>query len=247
MKKLLAVIVSIVLLCATASVIAEGADFIGMWYLHTVSSDGEVMDIASLGLTGSLYLDEEGHATMNLLGEENEGTWAIDSEGNLTVVMDDTPANAAIDGDSLVLSSDDMSMTFTREEASKIVMADRKNDADKTEFNGSWVCSFVSMYGITMDASALATEDDEEVPAMVFEDGVMHIAGQDISGIGEEDMQMEFKDGAFTYSKEVEGVTIDIEVYLLEDETLCMSMGVMGESIDFYFTRVADEATEPAA
>ena len=247
MKKFVSLFLALVLLITCVSAIAEN-DFLGNWYLKSVTSGEQSMDVAAMGITGTMVLEEDGKATVAFIGEETVGTWQLDENGNLVITMEDSPATAVVTDTELKLVSDETEMVFTREQAEGIVLADRKTDATADEFNGSWQCAYASIAGITMDAATLieASGNDAELPVMSFTDGVLLMEGEDVVGLGSDKLEMEFKDGSYLYSMDIEGFSISLEVYLLQDGMLCLSMN-MGEEINMYFTRVDEAAVEPAA
>lgn len=248
MKKLVSLVLSMALLLMCAAAFAEN-DFLGEWYLKTVTSGDQSMDVAAMGITGTMVLEESGRATVAFVGEETVGSWQADENGNLVITMEDSPATAIVTDTELKLVSDEMEMVFTREQAEGIVLADRNPAASAEDFNGTWKCAYASVAGITMDANALisqATDGDEGIPIMTMKDGVLSMDGEDITGLGTENIEMEYKDGAYLYSMDFEGFTISFETYMLQDGMLCFSVD-MGEQINLYFTRVEDVAAEPAA
>lgn len=247
MKKFVSLFLILALLITCVSAFAEN-DFLGNWYLKSVTSGEQSMDVAALGISGTMVLEEDGKATVAFIGEETVGTWQLDENGNLVITMEDSPATAVVTDTELKLASDEMEMVFTREQAEGIVLADRKTDATAEEFDGSWQCAYASVAGITMDASVLmeASGSDTEIPVMTMKDGSMIMEGEDVIGLGSDNLKMEFKDGSYLYSMDVEGFSISLEVYMLQDGMLCLSMN-MGEEINLYFTRVDEAAVVPAA
>ena len=251
MKKIVSLLLAILMVCLSLSALADVLpDFLGDWYLKSVNEDGESVDVSSMGITGVLSLDEEGHVTFDFAGNVATGTWA-EEDGKFVVTIEDSPAEVSVleDGN-LALSAEGMQMVFSREAAEAFTLADVNPDAKPEDFNGTWQCEYVSIAGMTMSASAvLSQSEDETIAPMTFKDGHLDMGEGDISDVaGNSSIDMEFKDGAYEYTMEVaEGMSVTFRLQMLQDGMLAMIMDIAGEEMGLYFTMAEDVAAEPAA
>jgi len=106
--------------CSNSGAITEEpAGFAGYWRLTSAVTDGEELtadDLAEMGEYGSyvlLALNEDGTATMSVLGEEVEGTWTTEDDVEGTLSFDEDVA-LSVDDNTLTLTDGDDTMTFAR-------------------------------------------------------------------------------------------------------------------------------------
>ena len=181
MKKMLSVVLAL-LLAVTLPIsvrAAEATNVLGDWY-------GTLF-----GISVTLTLAEDGTYKMVTPIDEddvNEGTWELKED---KIIMDgDEDGALTIEGETLTISQDDMSITFTREPVEAFTAADPKTDATQDDYQGGWLGTQVSMFGMTLDCASADL------------DFALEINGTDVSMISaamgmEETIPFEFKDGAF--------------------------------------------------
>ena len=246
MKKMLSVVLAL-LLAVTLPIsvrAAEATNVLGDWY-------GTLF-----GISVTLTLAEDGTYKMVTPIDEddvNEGTWELKED---KIIMDgDEDGALTIEGETLTISQDDMSITFTREPVEAFTAADPKTDATQDDYQGGWLGTQVSMFGMTLDCASADL------------DFALEINGTDVSMISaamgmEETIPFEFKDGAFVLdaatlaaiqaavSEETEAAEAsadnDLKIQLLQDGTARASVSFLGQSVDFYMNPATAEEIEAA-
>lgn len=116
MKKIVAltlVLVMVFALCACGG--SKGGATPGTYKLTGMVEDGEDMSdyiplLESMGMEINLVLNKDGTGYLEMYGEQMELTWDANS---ITIEGESEPYT--VDGDTLTISEDDTSMTFTRQ------------------------------------------------------------------------------------------------------------------------------------
>lgn len=248
MKKLMAVIIMLMLIAmlmpfasAEETGLAEG-----MWYLRTLISDGYEIDVASLGIAGSLELKDNGIAILMQNEDVYEGSWRTDA-GLIIVRMGDSDANAILDSGELILSDGySTSMKFTREKPGNQTLAEVNLAAQPEDFNGEWACISLVM---SKDGEAIvipimkAREQGINIPNILMDNGSMKFIEEDVSSVPGADPEyaLRFEDGSYTNRESGEGQeTLSyVTVQILSDGTLVYSLVRNSEvSIGMCFEKV---------
>ena len=239
MKRMLSVVLAI-LLAVTLPVgvkAAEAADVLGDWYGNM------------FGISVTMTLEENGTYKMVMpidTEDATEGTWEL--SGDKIILDGDESSALTIDGDTLSITEDDMSITFTREPAGNFSGSEPKTDAVLEDYAGNWIGAYVSMFGITIDT------------AMAGMDIVVTIDGNNVSMASgsleiNETIPFEFRDGALVVDADTlktlagesfatEGSSMKLQ--LQQDGTLCASLSYGSESVDFYMNPATEEEVEAA-
>lgn len=108
---------------AASSDAPDAATFVGSYELASMESDGSQVgeeDLAlakSLGYEVGLELKEDMTFSINVFGESIDGTWEVKSADVLTFTIDGQSVDATVDGDTVVLTENATSMTFTKKAA----------------------------------------------------------------------------------------------------------------------------------
>ena len=131
--------------------------------------------------------------------------------------------------------------TFSREgegAAPAIEIADVNPDAQAEDFNGTWKCVYMGVEAVTINMeSALSMGQVDEIPMLSFQDGKATITGGDIASLfGEEGMEMNFADGAYSYVIEIGEASMGIYLNILQDGMLQLKLSI-GQDISMYFTK----------
>ena len=228
MKKLLSVILALCMMLTLAAA-AEEASFVGTWYAIEMSNGTDTYDIAMLGLSIVLTVNEDGTFTMEMNGETTEGTW----EG-----ANFTAANPDGEPDTIVASMEDgllhltdeadgakQIIIFSAEAPAAFEVAEPKADAVLEDYNGTYTAAYIKMGEQYLPAETAASFG-LSLPAITIENGVItadDVDAQDFS-IGTMlslflSQGMELKDGKLVYVSVVEGVegSNAIELVLLQD------------------------------
>ncbi len=238
MKKILALVLALTLLCCSALTLAETATETMTLYLTGVSEDGEtILNPADLGMTMAIILNTDGtlDAVTTMAGEESTtpGTW-VENEDNavLTIDGDDLTITATEDGTGFVAVMDDLYYFFGFEPAeSSVVIPSAVAAEDISAYDGTWTLALISAYGINLnvqDAMDMglgdmlgATADNLDV---VIDNGAVSIFGKTA-------IPFNFEDGALAFSLGDEDVNLDQSIVLCDDGSLKYTL--MG--MDLYF------------
>ena len=242
MKKLFAVLTVLAMLLSAAA-IAETADFLGIWYLVAMQSDGETMNPADFGMSMIMELKEDGSVQAETaMGEEadpQEGTWAQDGE-SIVVTIDGDPASFVFQDGQLVGTDEAMSMVFGREPAEGEVYTPAEVvAAEEADFEGAWTAVKYGADGLFMDASLVGMDMGAE-----FKDGGMQLSGFFGSDTA---IPMTFADGAYSFATDDESeMFASITAEMLEDGNLKVTMST-GEDEIILIMAPGAAAEEPAA
>lgn len=232
MKKLLAVIIMLMLIAmlmpfasAEETGLAEG-----MWYLRTLITDEYEIDVAALGIDGSLELNENGQAMLRQSENEYKGTWRTES-GVIYVTMGGSDAEAVIDAGELILVNGSTVMKFTKEKPGDQALAEVNPDAQPEDFNGEWACISLVM---SKDGEAIvipimtAREQGINIPNILMDNGSMKFIEEDVSSVPGADPEyaLRFEDGSYTNRESGEGQETFsyVTVHILRDGTLMYSL-----------------------
>ena len=147
MKKRMILLLTAVLLAVTAA--AYAADATGVWQLLSIQAEGRTFSAASLGLTMTLTLKEDGSAAFYEKSsegtEEDSGSWSASGADILVKLSGDT-MRYSLSGEQLVFRAGGDTLTFGREQAAIPERAKPVEATGKDPFLGSW-----EIYGILVE------------------------------------------------------------------------------------------------
>lgn len=124
------IVVTVILIAILAAAVAFGimvlsiknsSSPVGYWVIKEGASGGVTMtqeDAEALGLNevGSIRLDKSGDCKVTILGEEYEGKWTGDDDGNITITYgEDKTLTATIDDEGIMKAHDELMMEYTLE------------------------------------------------------------------------------------------------------------------------------------
>lgn len=231
MKKLFSLLLILCMVCMMIPSMAEES-ITGEWY----TSYG--------GMNLMLMLTEDGSAQMSMPGYEDtmNGTWSLDGE-QITITLDDSPAIGTYVNGTITVGDEESSMSFTREKIEPITLAEANPSAVAEDFEGVWSIAYVGMGTMIVDATAT----DEALPGLVVENGSIRFTGEGsmVQAFGDKNLPLTYADGKLSYSLTLGESSLGIELGMLEDGMLALSV-FMGEmNANMYF--VKEVAEEPAA
>ena len=248
MKKLLSLLLVLAMMLGCVA-FAEAADYLGVWTLTGVDVGGMTMDPLALGMQITMDLQEGGVCVLTSADMVEEGTWAVTDAGvEVTDATDYTMVCVPTDG-MLVAEEDGVKMIFTYGEVeATVVELVVLSDVPAEDFEGQWLLSKVTMYGMTFTAEEL-----EAYMAFVLSEGTGIYAEKDAEG------NLVQLDVIYTITEDEELGTLLEMVYapegiepiplmtlnMLEDGSLYMEMDVEGIIVGYYFEQpVEEEAAE---
>lgn len=201
MKKMLALLLALCLLCMGAFALAEAEDVSGVWYLTAFESDGVELPTSLLGIEMTMTLNTDGTALLESNMAETEiGTWMMNGDQlEVDDAVGDTQVFALVDG-RLVGEQDGMKLILTREVGENAVQeaSPVRTDATREEFNGVWNGSYVELGGMQLPVSML----DMNIGLEITTDKVLMTS---ITSDGSETQEQEFSfaDGVLTIGDDV--------------------------------------------
>lgn len=221
MKKILALVIVLMMLCCTA--FAETADISGEWYA----------DI--FGMSATLTL-ENGTYSMDLAGEVDTGSYVFDGT---TIYMDEgtdfeTQMPYDSEANTFILDmGDGMLVYFGREPIAGFVPAAARVDSTVEEFAGHWITEQVTAFGVTMPPEMLGFNMELNI------EGATVGLNIDLMGdITEAAIEGAFADGILSVTVPGGEYSEDliISAQLLEDGMLAAAFETFGEVVNFYMT-----------
>ena len=231
MKKLFSLFLVLCMVCMMIPAMAEES-ITGEWYAS----------FGSMNLV--LTLAEDGSAQMSMPGSEvaMNGTWSLDGE-QITITIDDAPAVGTYANGTITVGDEESSMSFTREKAEPITLAEANPSAVTEDFEGVWSIVYVGMGTMIVDATAT----DEALPGLVVENGSIRFTGESsmVQAFGDKNLPLSYADGKLSYSLNLGETSLGIELEMLEDGMLSLAVFMGGMNANMYFVKEAAE--EPAA
>ena len=85
-KTILAIMITSVMMATAMYVGAAEENLEGVWYVESISQDGQTLDadiLASMGMNMVLTLNSDGTATLDAIGTKNEGFRTADGTINI--------------------------------------------------------------------------------------------------------------------------------------------------------------------
>lgn len=226
MKKLLAIVLSVMLVLGCAAMAESAPDITGTWYGSMV------------GMVLQLDLNADNTYAMTMMGEAiGEGSWELEGEAMYLDRGSEAETVFAVTADSLSASDEGMGMevTFTREPIEQFVAPEKVAVDDITAFNGTWSGTMVSIpeMGMSLDMSAAKEELGEMLgmqdTSLVITDGSAVVFGGDT-------IAFEFTDGHLYLGAGDEEVDLSMSIDMNEDGTIVMEMFGM----QFFFEKAAE-------
>lgn len=247
MKRVFATVMAflMVLLSMSAVFADQVFPFTGTWYLNKLVDGDDMLLASSVSINGILVLNKDCSVEYDLSGHMYTGYWQIDNDGHLSITISGNETASATYSDSeLQLISSGQGIIFTREQPEVIRVADVNPNAAAEDFAGNWKCKYVGYNGLIMDA-LVAEANNEVLPTVVFENDSLLMTGGSFGELsGDEPMPMEYKDGSYSCSFNIEELTVTFTLSMLQDGMLSLSLN-LGGNVILYFIR--DDAPDPEA
>ena len=239
MKKFVSLLLVLCLACVSAAALAEAGDLVGDWY-------GSLY-----GMAAQLTLNEDGSYVMSLAGNEIPGNYEL--KDGIVYMDDDNPDNGFVfDGTSLVNETQGVTLTRDQADVPEIELAEVNPDAAVEDFEGDWVCKYMSMKGMTLDITQIPLESlgATQIPSLKVEGSAVTLTGMD-SLAGADPLEMTFADGALTFDLGAKvgmpDLGMAINVLMLQDGMVDFNVNMGDEIVDLYFAPADAEAEAPAA
>ena len=117
-------------------------------------------------------------------------------------------------------------------------------DAAAEDFNGEWCIQYIAA-----DGEVAANETGEITADIAIKDGGITFG----SGVGfgelfgDKALEMEFADGAYSYSRSFFGVSLSFRIEMLQDGMAAVTIDISGNSAILYMVRIDAASEAPAA
>ena len=117
-------------------------------------------------------------------------------------------------------------------------------DAAAEDFNGEWCIQYIAA-----DGEVAANETGEITADIAIKDGgITFGSGVGFSELfGDKALEMEFSDGAYTYSRSFFGVSLSFRIEMLQDGMAAVTIDISGNSAILYMVRIDAASEAPAA
>ena len=115
-KTILAILIAAAMMVTTLYVGADEENLEGVWYVESISQDGQTLDgtaLSAMGMNMVLTLNSDGTATLDAMGTKNVGTWTSDG----TINLNDSDVPYTFEDGALTLEQDGQVVKFSRESA----------------------------------------------------------------------------------------------------------------------------------
>lgn len=244
MKKILALMVTIVMLFSVAA-FAEGTNpVIGDWYLSQVIMSGTAYsNVSQIGLDMVMTLNEDGTGTLTMNTETPSAcAWKTTETGGYVFMEEKTQQEIQlkIDDKTLILGNDNQNCyIFTREKSEGVDFAQVITAEDKAAFNGSYALTYVSGDGYTLTVeNAMA-----DLAAIGVANTGIEINDGTVKLFGQEAREFVFnEDGTLTLDNEDGLELTNVKIFKLADDGLAINW--LG--LTFYAGQVEATAAAPA-
>ena len=234
MKKLISLILILCMACMLIPAMAEDAT--GEWYLKTMKNGDTEYDAAAIGYNIVMTLNADGTVAMTVPGtdEPQNGTWTLEGD-QITVDIDNSPVSGTFADSTITLAQDEQVMIFTREQSEGIQLAEVNPAAAAEDFEGDWTIKYVSMAGLTMDA----TITGEAMPGLNITDSGLKFTGESSMGqmFGDTALPMTYADGALSFNMSLGETSITIKAEMLQDGMLALTVDMGQTAIGMYFVK----------
>jgi len=140
MKKRIALLLAALMIASLISVpvMAAEANLAGTWYAQSMEMDGTAVDgstMASMGMSFTLTLNEDGTAVLSMNDQEKECTW----EGS-TLIVNEEPAQMELVDGTIRIEINGAALVFGKEapSAASVSLAPAVQNPELSDFNGTW-------------------------------------------------------------------------------------------------------------
>lgn len=232
MKKILALVLALTLLCCSALTLAETAT--AMMTLYVTDFMG--MNPADMGIEMAITLYTDNTASFAQGEDALTGTWTEQEDGSVMADFGEDGGQILLvaNEDGTVTGFDpasDMSITLSPEAPTAAEMPEAVAADDISAFDGTWTLSLISAFGYNLSVEAAMDQGLGEMLGASADNLDIVIDNGAVSVFGQEALPFTFADGALTFSLGDEELNLDQTVVLCDDGSLKYTM--MG--MDMYF------------
>lgn len=237
MKKLIALTLILCMACMLVPAMADES-IVGTWYLSEISAQGQSFSPATIGMSMSFDLKEDGTAEgVTSYGSESQaatGTWKLEGE-TISITADNATLSGPFTGESFTLESPDGSMIFTRNAPEAAAPAGGNTVAADGEaaFYGTWTLSCVEIMGQSVPVEMFAAFGLDMKITATIEAGKTTLA-MTYNGEGQEkELPSSFRDGKLYLADE----DSEIALALTEGGALTLELPIEGNPMNVLLTR----------
>ncbi|MBQ8972096.1 MAG: hypothetical protein IJ074_03325, partial [Clostridia bacterium] len=183
------------------------------------------------GFAVSLTLYEDGRYLfdMGAVAEEaQQGVWIIHGD---QILLDGDPNSALLfSGDSLVMSDEELFVTFTRDPVQSYTPAEAHWNAELTDYQGAWGAKFVSVSGVILSA------DIAQIDMRLTIENTSVTCTSQVLGLNGETLECAFIEGALILEGGEEADAFGVALQRLADGMLSMSVSSGDDAITLYLS-----------
>lgn len=203
-KRILAVFLSLMMILSLALAEKEAPAICGTWYVTQLVSDDTAYNLADLGISMAIDLNEDGTGMIRVSdgsgNEESPAAWTEKDDGTFSFMESATQVAVPFrsEEDYLVLGDENDYYILRREPGEPVTFAETVTAADIKEFNGEYAAEYLSGSGFTLAVSAAADE--------------MTLLGVESTGITIQDGKVSFfgaEEAEFTFDPETGTLYMD--------------------------------------
>lgn len=158
-KTILAIMIAAVMMVPTLYVGAAEEDPEGVWYVESISQEGQTLEgtaLVAMGMNMVLTLNSDGTATIDAMGTRNEGSWTADGIIN----MNDSDVPYTLENGTLIMEQYGQTVRFGREaaETDTFTLASAVENPELSDFDGEWKAVFMISAGIQMPMDMVSSD-----------------------------------------------------------------------------------------
>ena len=242
MKKLLAILMCMMMLCVGAyaeDVAAATPDVTGEWKLDSIEAMGMVLSPSMMGMEMIMTLNADGIAQLKTNGEVEEGIWSQDGVNLIIDGQAFTYADGKITGTEESMGA---TMYFVRPDAEVApALPEVIADAALADFNGAWTLTAFGTMGMELPVAMMGVGMDMEIldGAIILTFAEMDAEGNMESLTMPEALMGEFANGTLTLA--VPGMEMEIALQLRTDGRMFFGQEQDGVVVEFLFDKVVAE------
>ena len=158
-KTILAILIAAAMMVTTLYVGADEENLEGVWYVESISQDGQTLDgtaLSAMGMNMVLTLNSDGTATLDAMGTKNVGTWTADG----TINLNDSDVPYTFEDGALTLEQDGQVVKFSREsaETEPFTLAPAVENPELIDYDGEWKAVLMVSAGIQIPMDVVSSD-----------------------------------------------------------------------------------------
>ncbi len=152
---------------------SENVDVVGTWYATQVIVNGVTVDIAGTDLSLNMVLNADGHVTVTLNDDEEEGTWSRTSDTIVLVTDKEGTINGSYEDGKITLKKQGNEIIFSKEliASAQSSLPSPVHATSENQFFGTWNMSRVAAQGVVLTSVEMAAMGANEDITLTISNG----------------------------------------------------------------------------